>query len=439
MADPAVVTRDRRARGAQGDRARAEAGQHRRLSHGLGNLGAMPVVVVTDSTACLPARVVAERGIVVVPLQVVIGATVYDEVLAEGATDGATRPWSPRRSGVPAGQHVAADARAPCSRSTSGPPPRGPTEIVSVHLSGEMSGTFESAQLAARDAPVPVHPVDSRQVGVATGYAALSRRRRRSTPAGRRSRRPRRPARGPTRATVAVLRRHAGVPAPGRPDRRRRGAPRRRAGGQAAAADRRRPGRQPGAGAHVGTGAEPAGGAGRGGGGRRAGRRLRRAPGQPRPRRAAGRAAGRRAGRQPRRPRGLVRRARRRARRPRRPRHGRRLRRPAAADRPRSSTGRAAEPLSTGAGAGAEVGLPSVAGMAQTSGRGRRATRRPWPGGSSCWERSWRVGPADRAGPGRRRVDAHPGPARPRSRARPPGPARGRAGAGPAPPRRWSG
>ena len=45
---------------------------------------------------------------------------------------------------------------------------------MSVHLSGEMSGTFESAQLAARDAPVPVLTVDSRQVGVATGYAALS-------------------------------------------------------------------------------------------------------------------------------------------------------------------------------------------------------------------------------------------------------------------------
>ena len=37
-----------------------------------------------------------------------------------------------------------------------------------------MSGTFESAQLAARDAPVRVVCVDSRQVGVATGYAALA-------------------------------------------------------------------------------------------------------------------------------------------------------------------------------------------------------------------------------------------------------------------------
>ena len=48
------------------------------------------VGVVTDSTASLPASVVAERGIVVVPLQVVIGAQVYDEVLEEGATGGAT-------------------------------------------------------------------------------------------------------------------------------------------------------------------------------------------------------------------------------------------------------------------------------------------------------------------------------------------------------------
>jgi len=134
----------------------------------------MPVVVVTDSTACLPARVVAEHGIVVVPLQVVIGAQVYDEVLEEGATNGATpamvaealrefRPVSTSRPTPSALLEVYERAAA-----------EGTTEIVSVHLSGEMSGTFESAQLAAKDAPIPVHPLDSRQVGVATGYAALS-------------------------------------------------------------------------------------------------------------------------------------------------------------------------------------------------------------------------------------------------------------------------
>jgi DegV family protein with EDD domain len=130
-------------------------------------------VIVTDSTASLPSDVAAKRGIVVVPLQVVIGAQVYDEVMAEG-DDGAT----------PAMVAEALKAFRPVS--TSRPTPSallevyetaaaaGANEIVSVHLSGEMSGTFESAQLAARDAPVPVLTVDSRQVGVATGYAALS-------------------------------------------------------------------------------------------------------------------------------------------------------------------------------------------------------------------------------------------------------------------------
>ena len=43
------------------------------------------IAVVTDSTATLPPEVAAERGIFVVPLQVVIGAHAYDEG-TEGAT-----------------------------------------------------------------------------------------------------------------------------------------------------------------------------------------------------------------------------------------------------------------------------------------------------------------------------------------------------------------
>jgi DegV family protein with EDD domain len=134
----------------------------------------MSIAVITDSTASLPAAVAAAHGIVVVPLQVVIGAHVYDEVLDEGSEEGATPAM------------VAEALREFRPVSTSRPTPSallevyeraaadGATEIVSVHLSSEMSGTFESAQLAAKDAPVPVHPVDSRQVGVATGYAALT-------------------------------------------------------------------------------------------------------------------------------------------------------------------------------------------------------------------------------------------------------------------------
>jgi DegV family protein with EDD domain len=126
-------------------------------------------VVVTDSTASLPPEVANERGIVVVPLQVVIGATVYDEG-ADGATPELVaralkdfRPVSTSRPAPAALLEVFEKAAA-----------EGAGAVLAIHLSGDMSGTHESAQLAAADASVPVTVVDSRQVGVATGYAALS-------------------------------------------------------------------------------------------------------------------------------------------------------------------------------------------------------------------------------------------------------------------------
>jgi DegV family protein with EDD domain len=125
--------------------------------------------VVTDSTASLPQEVAEDRGIVVVPLQVVIGATVYDEG-PDGATPAmvadALREFRPVSTSRPSPAYLA-EVYAKAAAA-------GASEILAVHLSAEMSGTFESAQLAAREAPVPVTVVDSRQVGVATGYAAVS-------------------------------------------------------------------------------------------------------------------------------------------------------------------------------------------------------------------------------------------------------------------------
>jgi DegV family protein with EDD domain len=126
-------------------------------------------MIVTDSTASLPPEVAQARGIVVVPLQVVIGAKVHDE-----GSPGATS------------ELVAKALREFVPVSTSRPAPaalvevyeklaaQGAERIVSVHISGDMSGTFESAQLAAREASIEVLVVDSRQVGAVTGFAALA-------------------------------------------------------------------------------------------------------------------------------------------------------------------------------------------------------------------------------------------------------------------------
>jgi DegV family protein with EDD domain len=123
-------------------------------------------VIVTDSTATLPPDVVASLGVEVVSLQVVVDDASYDEGAPEATPD-----------------RIAAALKAKRAVSTSRPAPAvfaevyqrladaGADDIVSIHLSSRVSGTFESAHLAARSAPVPVTCVDTREVGLATGYA----------------------------------------------------------------------------------------------------------------------------------------------------------------------------------------------------------------------------------------------------------------------------
>lgn len=125
------------------------------------------VAVVTDSTAYLPADLVASRGIRVVPVQVIIDGHPYDEGTEITPTEvaAALRDWSVVSTSRPAPERFAqayADAAA-----------AGATAVVSVHLSGDMSGTYDSAALAAREASIPVTVVDSRTVAMAMGFAVL--------------------------------------------------------------------------------------------------------------------------------------------------------------------------------------------------------------------------------------------------------------------------
>lgn len=140
------------------------------LGHGRRATPSGTVALVTDSTASLPPELAAARGILVVPLQVVIGAASYDEGVPNGATPElvakSLREWVPVSTSRPT---PAAMLEAYVRAAEAGA-----KEIVSVHLSSEISGTFESAQVAAREAPVPVVPVDSRQVGMSVGFAVLA-------------------------------------------------------------------------------------------------------------------------------------------------------------------------------------------------------------------------------------------------------------------------
>lgn len=124
------------------------------------------IAVVTDSTASLDPADARRESITVVPLSVVMGADTFTEGVDVTADDiaAALREFVPVSTSRPTPETF--------SRVYAGLADDGYEAVVSVHLSGEVSGTIESAQLAAADAPVPVMCVDTRQVGIATGFAA---------------------------------------------------------------------------------------------------------------------------------------------------------------------------------------------------------------------------------------------------------------------------
>ncbi|MFI7443906.1 DegV family protein [Nonomuraea indica] len=124
-----------------------------------------PVAVVTDSTACLPPT----PGVSVVPVQVISRGVPYDEGSFRGDLSSAT-------TSRPAPSRFAAcyDALAA----------EGAEAVVSVHLSSSLSGTYESAALAAKEAPVPVEVVDSGSIALGVGYPALAAARAAARGAG---------------------------------------------------------------------------------------------------------------------------------------------------------------------------------------------------------------------------------------------------------------
>lgn len=129
----------------------------------------MVVRVVTDSTACLPASRLADLGVDVVPLRVQMGHRI--------ATDGVDVSSA----------EVARALRSKVSVSTSRPTPAefaerfqqvldaGASHVVSIHLSAALSGTWESAVLAAHDFPHGVvRVVDSRSTAMGLGFAVMA-------------------------------------------------------------------------------------------------------------------------------------------------------------------------------------------------------------------------------------------------------------------------
>ncbi len=130
----------------------------------------MPVAVVTDSTASLPPEVVARYGIEVVPCYVVLAGRSGREG-EEITTGDVARALGVRGQKVSTSRPTPGDFVAAYRRRLAA----GADRVVSVHLSADLSGTWEAARLAA--AQVGEHVVtvvDTRSTAMGTGFPVLA-------------------------------------------------------------------------------------------------------------------------------------------------------------------------------------------------------------------------------------------------------------------------
>jgi len=130
------------------------------------------IAIMTDSTSDLPAEIVRDLGIEVLPLYVMFG----DDHLRDGV-DIDTPAFYERLS---------KDAHHP---GTSQPTPADfiraieaceADEIVAIHISSRMSGTIESVNAARENVKKPVHVIDSMSVSMGLGFQAIAAARARN-------------------------------------------------------------------------------------------------------------------------------------------------------------------------------------------------------------------------------------------------------------------
>jgi DAK2 domain fusion protein YloV len=138
--------------------------QHRRLAHA----DRRPVAVVADSSADLADSILDRHHIAIVPLQVVFGSETFRDRVELRPEEfyrrlRAARELPTTSQPTPAEfVRVLRDARAEAD------------EVVAVLLSGNLSGTYGSAQAAVRAAGISgVHLVDSRSASLGVGMLAL--------------------------------------------------------------------------------------------------------------------------------------------------------------------------------------------------------------------------------------------------------------------------
>jgi DegV family protein with EDD domain len=130
----------------------------------------MPKVgLVTDSTCDIEPADLAALGVEMVPLTVHFG----DEHFADWV-DLRPEEFYPRLAAASSLPTTSQPSPAAFAETYAKLAEQGVEEIVVITLSAALSGTYESAMLASKDAPVNVRVVDGRKASIGTGLIVLA-------------------------------------------------------------------------------------------------------------------------------------------------------------------------------------------------------------------------------------------------------------------------
>ena len=123
------------------------------------------VALVTDNSSGISEELAAQLGILVVPVDVIVDGT----VLPEGA-------WIDIAQAVRDGVKVTTSRSTPdaFAKAFESLAIDGYEHVVVVTLSSKLSGTFDSAQVAARTSAISIDVCDSLSIGLGLGFPVIN-------------------------------------------------------------------------------------------------------------------------------------------------------------------------------------------------------------------------------------------------------------------------
>lgn len=124
------------------------------------------IAILVDSCSDVPSDVLRAADMALAPMNVIFRDRVYeDRITITPAEFYRRQAKEPASTASPTGKRIV-EAYEQIQAS-------GYTHVIAVSISAALSGTYQEMKLLAEDSPLTVHVVNTRSVGIGSGFAAI--------------------------------------------------------------------------------------------------------------------------------------------------------------------------------------------------------------------------------------------------------------------------